>query len=257
MQAIYIVMLIIAVAIGVAINAALVFAAIRFRARRGIPATRRTAARRTIPRLTAGLVALALVIFVLGVVYTESARKADPSGPEGLQAAAARTAQVSIEPPAATDGSAPLEVNAIGQQWIWRYEYPPKESAEQTFQPVFSYQELVVPVDTTVVVHVTSTDVLHRWSVPALTGKVDAVPGQVATTWFKAEEEGTYDGASYAFSGPSYPTMRTRVSVVSPEEYESWLETQQREIREAQTVIQDEVGASAQESVASSSGGGA
>jgi cytochrome c oxidase subunit 2 len=237
LQAAYVVMLILAVAIGVAINAALVVAAIRFRARRGSAPARRTASRRTLPRVSIGLGVLALAVFLLGIVYTESAREADPSGLEGLQAASARHAQTSIEPPATTDGAETLSINAIGQQWLWRYEYPPKESADQTFQPVFSYYELVGPVDTTVVLDVTSTDVLHRWSVPALGGKVDAVPGQTSTTWFKAEEEGTYDGQSYAFSGPSYPTMRTRVTVVSPEEYESFVETQQREISEAQDIV--------------------
>jgi cytochrome c oxidase subunit 2 len=237
MQAVYVVMLIVTVTIGVAINAALVVAAIRFRARRDRSPVRRTAGRRTIPRLTAGLGLLALAVFLLGLIYTESSRKADPSGPEGLQAASARLAQTSIQPPPATDGAETLSINAIGQQWLWRYEYPPKESDDQTFQPVFSYYELVVPVDTTVLLNVTSTDVLHRWSVPALGGKVDAVPGQVNTSWFKAEEEGTYEGSSSAFSGPAYPTMRTRVTVVSPEEYESYLDTQQREISDAQDVV--------------------
>lgn len=247
MQAAYVVMLVVAVAIGVAINAALVVAVVRFRARRGRAPLRRTAGRRTIPRLSAALGAMALAVFLFGIVYTESAREAEPSGPEGLQAASARLAQVSIQPPPSTEGAETLAINAIGQQWLWRYEYPPKESQDQTFQPVFSYHELVVPVDTTVLLNVTSTDVLHRWSVPALTGKVDAVPGQVATTWFKAAEEGSYAGRSYAFSGPAYPTMRTRVTVVSPEEYESWLETQQREISDAQDVVRRQVESSAGE----------
>jgi cytochrome c oxidase subunit 2 len=256
MQAVYVVMLVLAAAIAVAINAALVVAAIRFRARRGRSPARRTAGRRTIPRLSAGLGVLALVVFVVGIAYTESAREADPSGPEGLQAASARFAQTSIAPPPTTDDGEPLSINAIGQQWLWRYEYPPKESDDQTFQPVFSYFELVVPVDTTVLLNVTSTDVLHRWSVPALGGKVDAVPGQTNTTWFKAEEEGSYDGRSYAFSGPAYPTMRTRVTVVSPEEYESFVETQQQEISDAQDVVRQQVELSAGEESGSGGGGG-
>jgi cytochrome c oxidase subunit 2 len=237
MQAIYVVMLIVAAAFAIAVNAALVVAALRFRARRGRAPVRRTAARRTIPRVSAALGALALVVFVLGVIYTESAREAEPSGAEGLQAASARFAQTQVQPPPSTGDAETLSINAVGQQWLWRYEYPPKEADDQTFQPVFSYYELVVPVDTAVTLNVTSTDVLHRWSVPALGGKADAVPGQVNTTWFKAEEEGSYEGASYAYSGPSYPTMRTRVTVVSAEEYESFVEAQQRELSAAQDVV--------------------
>ncbi len=144
------------------------------------------------------------------------------------------------EPPT-SDGSQTLTINVIGQQWLWRYEYPVKESDDQAFHPVFSYEELVVPEDTTVILNVTSTDVVHRWSVPALAGKVDAVPGQVATTWFKADEAGeTYEGRSYQYSGPGYATMRTHVDVVSATEYESWVEEQQRLIGEGQDAVEQE-----------------
>ena len=57
-------------------------------------------------------------------------------------------------------------INAIGQQWLWRFEYPGGEPGHRTF----SYDELVVPVDTAVVLNITSTDVIHSWCVPALGG---------------------------------------------------------------------------------------
>ena len=106
-------------------------------------------------------------------------------------------------------------IEATGQQWIWRYEYP---------DGTFSYYELVVPVDTAIVVKLGSTDVVHRWWVPGLGGKFDAVPDQSNQTWFKADEEGSYDGASYQFSGASYAAMRTRVQALSVPEYEAWLD---------------------------------
>ena len=239
MQTIYIVMLIVAVLVGLAINGALIAAIVRFRARRGETPARRTARRGVVVRVARVMTGLALALFVLGIIATEGIREPEASGPDGLQAAASRTAQVNVAPPP-SDGET-LTINVIGQQWLWRYEYPVKESDDQTFQPVFSYQELVVPEDTTVILNVTSTDVVHRWSVPALTGKVDAVPGQVATTWFKADEAGeTYDGASYQYSGPGYATMRTHVNVVTADEYESWVSEQQRLISEGQQAVQDE-----------------
>jgi cytochrome c oxidase subunit II len=242
MQTIYVVMLAVSVIVGLAINAALIAAVVRFRSRRGAQPARRTAARGLIPRVAGGIGALALVLFVVGILFTESIREPEASGPEGLQAASSRTAQVNVAPP--SSDSQPLVINAIGQQWLWRYEYPVKESDDQTFQPLFSYEKLVVPVDTTVILRVTSTDVVHRWSVPALAGKVDAVPGQVATTWFKAEEETPegepHEGRSYQYSGPGYPTMRTSVEVVSAEEYEAWLTEQQGLLDEARNAVQDE-----------------
>jgi heme/copper-type cytochrome/quinol oxidase subunit 2 len=246
MQTIYIVMLIVAVLIGLAINAALIAAIVRFRARRGETPARTTAARGVVVRVARVMTGLALAIFVLGIIFTESIREPEASGPEGLQAAATRTAQVNVAPPPSSD-SETLTINAIGQQWLWRYEYPVKESEDQAFQPVFSYEKLVVPVDTTVILNVTSTDVIHRWSVPALAGKVDAVPGQVATTWFKADEVGeTYDGRSYQYSGPGYATMRTQVEVRSAEDYEAWVSEQQRLIKDAQDAVRDETETPAQ-----------
>jgi cytochrome c oxidase subunit 2 len=241
MQTIYVVMMIVAVLVGLAINVALIAAIVRFRARRGETPARRTAARGVVAKAATAVGALALVLFIVGIVFTESIRTPEASGPDGLQAAASRTAQVNSAPPPVSDDAENLVINAIGQQWLWRYEYPVKESDDQTFQPVFSYEELVVPEDTTVELRVTSTDVVHRWSVPALAGKVDAVPGQYATTWFKADEAGeTHDGASYQYSGPGYATMRTQVHVVTADEYETFIEEQRDAIAEGQKAVQDE-----------------
>jgi len=241
MQTIYIVMMIVAALIVIAINVALVAAIVRFRARRGDAPARRTAARGVVPKVAGAFGALALVIFIVGIAFTESIREPEASGPDGLQAAATRTAQVNVAPPPTSDDAQTLTINVIGQQWLWRYEYPVKESDDQTFQPVFSYEKLVVPEDTTVILRVTSTDVVHRWSVPSLTGKVDAVPGQYATTWFKADTAGeTHDGRSYQYSGPGYATMRTQVEVVTADEYEAWIEEQERLISEGQQAVQDE-----------------
>ena len=80
-------------------------------------------------------------------------------------------------------------------------------------QRTFSYGELVVPVDTAVILNITSTDVLHSWWVPALGGQVQASPGDVVQTWFKADEVGRYAGRSTVFSGTGYPVMRAWVRV--------------------------------------------
>ena len=167
--------------------------------------------------------------FVLGVVETDNAKKVEASGPNGLQATSSLTAQRSLDLPVTSASNAPLQINACGQQWIWRYEYP---------NGTYSYYELVVPVDTTVILHLCSTDVVHRWYVPGLSGKFDATPGESNSTWFKADETGDYDGASYAFSGASYAVMRTRVHVVDVPTYQAWLEQQAAGIQQAQQFVQ-------------------
>jgi len=78
--------------------------------------------------------------------------------------------------------------------------------------------------------------------VPGLSGKFDAAPGESNQTWFKADETGIWDGASYAFSGASYAAMRTRVRVVDVPTYQAWLEQQAAGIQEAQTFVQQTLG---------------
>jgi cytochrome c oxidase subunit 2 len=229
LNTLYSVMLVIGVVLLVAINAALVAIVMRFRAARGRE-PRRLKVRRPAELGTAGaLAALALVAFVLGVIVTDNAKQVEASGPNGLQASSRLLAQRSLSLPAVSSQSAPLEVKACGQQWIWRYEYP---------DGTYSYYELVVPVDTTVILHLCSTDVVHRWWVPGLSGKFDATPGESNSTWFRADEQGNSDGASYAFSGASYAVMRTRVRVVDVPTYQAWLEQQGADIQSAQQFVQ-------------------
>jgi cytochrome c oxidase subunit II len=234
MNTLYWVMLVIGLVLLVAINLALVALVMRFRSVRGRE-PRRLVLRRGAQFGTAAVFALIVTFaFVIGVVETHDAKKVEASGPDGLQASSSLLAQRSLDLP--PPSSAPsLQIQACGQQWIWRYQYP---------DGTYSYYELVVPVDTTVILHLCSTDVVHRWWVPGLSGKFDATPGESNLTWFKADETGDYDGASYAFSGASYAVMRTRVHVVDVPTYQAWLEQQAAGIQEAQTFVQQANGES-------------
>jgi cytochrome c oxidase subunit 2 len=248
----YWVMIVVVIAVIVVVNAALIAAVLRFRERRGREPSRFAAGRGALRPVVGSLSVLALVIFVYGVIMTEDVREIEPSGPNGL--GAAQTAQVGIKglpASAAIEGSesatgeepvtgaeptetSPLQIDAIAQQWLWRFEYPGGQPGQRTF----SYGELVVPVDTTVILDLTSTDVLHSWWVPALGGQVQAASGDVTRTWFKADEEGRYAGRSTAFSGTGYPVMRSWVRVVSVPEYLDYVEQLTADLREAQGIVQ-------------------
>jgi cytochrome c oxidase subunit 2 len=248
----YWVMIVITFAVIIVINGALIAAIVRFRERRGHEPARFAAGRGAFRPALAGLGVLAVAIFVFGVIQTDDARQIEPTGPDGL--GAGQTAQVGVKglPPisvAAAEESAtgdepitgsepsetsPLQIDAIAQQWLWRFEYPGGRPGQRTF----SYGELVVPVDTAVVLNITSTDVLHTWWVPALGGQVQASPGEVDQTWFKADEEGRYDGRSTIFSGTAFPAMRSWVRVVSVPEYQDYVEQLKSEITEAQGIVQ-------------------
>jgi cytochrome c oxidase subunit 2 len=253
----YWVLLVIAVLLVVAVNVALFTAVARFRDQRGREPSRFTAGRGVFARAAAPLVLIVAGIFVFGVVKTSDVRDVQISSTLSSQASTALTAQVGIAnlPPSAalqsqdTSGeqpvtsaggpsTAPLEINAVGQLWLWRFEYPNVATPGPPFD-AFSYNELVVPVGTTVVLDVTSTDVIHRWFVPALGGQVDAVPGQVSQTWFRADQIGTYPGQSTSFSGSAYSAMRIWVKVVSPEAYTRFLDRKRAQIKASQGLIQN------------------
>lgn len=214
------------VALVVAVNAALIYAVVRYRERRGLEARQVHGGRRLQVRASAGLALLAAATFVVGVIFTEKAREVAPSGPDGLQASSRVLAQRSLELPAGD--SKPLRIKATGQQWLWRYDYP---------NGAFSHYELVVPVDTTVELDLVSTDVVHGWFVPQLSGKFEAVPGKLNHAWFRADETGTYEGSSSTFSGAAYAAERIAVRVVEPEEYQAFIEQQSRDIQAAQEQV--------------------
>ncbi len=193
----------------VAVNAGLLYALRRYRAERGAEPSQITGGRRIQLRVGAVLAIFAATIFVLSVIYTGKARETPATGSAGLQVA----------------HSEPLKISTTGQQWLWRYDYP---------NEAFSYYKLVVPVDTAVELDLVSTDVVHTWDVPDLAGKRDAVPGKTNHVVFLADEEGTYPGQAATLSGQAYAAMRTEVEVVSPEEYEAFIENQKGDIQAAQ-----------------------
>ncbi|MFN2612015.1 MAG: cytochrome c oxidase subunit II [Solirubrobacterales bacterium] len=230
-------MLGLAAVIVIAVNAGLIFYMVRFRASRDREPTRFRGRPGLQMRAAAGLAALGLAVFLAGIIYTDKA--------DEVKAAASSAGAPAAEP---------IDIHAVGQQWIWRYEYPEQESSGggqsstspvassgQSFADVFSYYDLVVPVDTVINLSFDSTDVVHRWWVPALGGKVDAIPGHVNHASFRADETGTYEGASNAFSGASFAAMRTRVRVLSAEDYQSWVAEQATEIKAAQTHVQQQL----------------
>jgi cytochrome c oxidase subunit II len=193
----------------VAVNAGLFYALRRYRSERGAEPRQLSGGRRIQFRVGAVLTLFAATLVVLGVLFTDKAREVPTSGADGLQAARSK----------------PLKIEATGQQWLWRYDYPNK---------AFSYYKLVVPVDTAVELDLVSTDVIHTWDVPDLAGKRDAVPGKHNKVLFRAEDEGVFDGQAATLSGQAYGAMRTAVEVVSPEEYEAFVKQQKREIQAAQ-----------------------
>lgn len=123
-----------------------------------------------------------------------------------------------------------LEVEVIGRQFIWEYVYGGQKAG---FGAPYSYEQMVVPTNTTVVINVVSVDVIHGWWIPALGGKLQAVPGYHNYGWFKIEKPGIYRGQCANLCGRGHARMIASVRAVPPAQYEEWIAKRAQEIREA------------------------
>src|SRR5256885_11529726 len=129
-----------------------------------------------------------------------------------------------------------LTVKATGKQWFWSYSYPDNGNfefnsvivAEKDLKPgqprlLTVDNELVVPVNKIVHVLVTGADVIHSFAVPSFGIKIDAVPGRLNETWFKATSEGLFHGQCSDLCGKNHAFMPITVRVVSESDFATWV----------------------------------
>jgi cytochrome c oxidase subunit II len=172
------------------------------------------------------LVALTVVTFV----KLPSIINAPNSGPTGLVLSASTTE------PTPPNGKK-MTICVQGRQFIWRYTYG-NGCLHNSFKLPYSYQEMYVPANTTVILDIQASDVIHSWWVPSLGGKVDAVPGYTTYTWFKAPHAGAlYHGQCAQLCGRQHAFMTALVRVLTPAQYTQWIQTQARDIQAANAQV--------------------
>jgi len=137
-----------------------------------------------------------------------------------------------------------LTIKATGYQWYWSHEYPDQGGfsfdslmlqdderaaavkagipANQVPRNLAVDNDVVVPVNKVVHVLVTASDVIHNWTIPSFGSKVDAVPGRLTSTWFKAEQEGIYFGQCSELCGKDHAFMPIGVRVVKEAVFNEW-----------------------------------
>ncbi len=128
---------------------------------------------------------------------------------------------------------ADLTVKATGKQWYWSYAYPDNGKFEfdsllaQDKQPrlLGVDNEMVVPVNKVIRVQTTGADVIHSFAVPAFGIKIDAIPGRLNETWFKATKTGMFYGQCSELCGRDHAFMPIAVRVVSDQDFAAWVET--------------------------------
>ena len=135
---------------------------------------------------------------------------------------------------------ADVTVKVTGKQWYWSYDYPKDQAGGFNFDSSMKPEkdidlaagdkrllsvdnEAVVPVGMNVRFEITAADVIHSFVVQSLGIRMDAVPGRLNSTWFKADREGLYYGQCSKICGKDHAYMPSAVRVVSAEKYAAWL----------------------------------
>jgi cytochrome c oxidase subunit 2 len=144
---------------------------------------------------------------------------------------------------------ADVTMKVTGKQWYWTYSYPADQGGgfefDSTMLPESDLKpgdirqlsvdnEAVVPVGKVVHVQVTAADVIHAFAIPSFGIRVDAVPGRMNETWFKAEREGIYYGQCSKLCGKDHSNMPIAFRVVSEEDYAAWLAEAKKKFASAQ-----------------------
>jgi cytochrome c oxidase subunit II len=131
-----------------------------------------------------------------------------------------------------------VQIRAIGKQWFWTYEYPganagftydslglsDADAAKKGEPRLLGVDNILeVPINKVVEIETTGADVIHSWTIPQFGVKMDAVPGRLNHTWFKATQLGTFYGQCSELCGARHAFMPIEVKVVSDADYADWL----------------------------------
>jgi cytochrome c oxidase subunit 2 len=126
-----------------------------------------------------------------------------------------------------------VTIKATGKQWYWSYSYP--DNGKFEFDSLMAADkkprllgvdnEMVVPVNKVIRVQTTAADVIHAFALPAFGVKIDAIPGRLNETWFKATTTGMFYGQCSELCGKDHAFMPIAIRVVSDQEFAAWIET--------------------------------
>lgn len=229
-DSLYKIVLAVAAVIFVGVEGTLVYALVKFRARKdAVPAQIRGNTRLEVGWTIGAaliLVVLASVTFgMLGGIRTPPNSDAD-GYPTPVVANVQNASAFQPRPP----NGRSLNIKVNGQRYVWRYTYP---TAANNRDAVAAYVEMVVPTKTTVTLDIEAQDVAHSWWIPALGGKFDAVPGHTNFTWFKIEKPGVYRGQCAELCGRNHADMVAEVRAIPPAAFKQWLVTKKQEIEES------------------------
>ena len=228
-HSLYLIILYIALVVFVGVEGALIYSLYKFRAKK----VRVAAQIHGNTRLEVGwTVGAALILVILTVVTFVKL----PSiiNPPNSQAPFLESALTQPSPP----NGKKLVICVQGRQYIWRYVYGAAcETNPFKAGLPYSFQTMYVPQGVTVVLSITSVDVIHSWWVPSLGGKVDAVPGYTTYTWFQARGPALYHGNCAQLCGRQHAFMTALVDAMPPSQYQAKIAQLKSDIQKANSQV--------------------
>lgn len=210
----------------------LIWTVLKYRSSKGAVAVRVHGNNRLEIGWTVGAALLLVLISVVTFLKLDQIKNPPNSSANGL--ATPKNVAFASGPakPALPPNGRSLDIDVNGQQYVWRYSYADTDT--NNLNNVFSYEQMVVPTNTTVTLNIRAQDVQHSWWIPELGGKFDAVPGYTNYTWFKISEPGVYEGQCAELCGRGHASMIASVKAVSPEEFKLWYSDQKTAILAAE-----------------------
>jgi cytochrome c oxidase subunit 2 len=234
----YKLVLAVAVVVFLGVEGALFYSLFKFRARKGAVAAQIRGNTRLEIAWTLGAAVILVVLAVITFSKLGAIRNPPNSGPNGAQLADGVLVASGPSKRLPPNGRS-LNIQVNGQQYIWRFTYPDGDTND--LNNAFSYQEMVVPVDTTVTLEIRAQDVAHSWWIPKLGGKFDAVPGYTNYTWFKIPGRlagKVFTGQCAEMCGRNHANMTAQVRAVTPQAYEQFISRRKADIKAADAAAQ-------------------
>lgn len=140
-----------------------------------------------------------------------------------------------------------LHIRVVAQQFAWNVHYPGKDGIFGKTDPslmgssnsvgldssdpaakddIVTVNQLNIPVNTPVIVKLSSKDVIHCFTLPVMRVKQDVIPGQSIPVWFQAKQTGDFEIACAQLCGLGHYRMRGFFNVQTQEDFNKWLQEQ-------------------------------
>jgi cytochrome c oxidase subunit II len=239
-KTLYILIAVLGLIIFIGVEGLLIYSMVKFKARKGATAAQIHGNTQLEIGWTVG--AAVILIFItaftfikLGGIKDPAKSQIDANGqPVASLSSPGSNLYASTDMPAPPKGSPSMNIQVIGQQYIWQFFYP---GAEKTY----SYETMYVPVGMTITLDVKSVDVAHSWWIPALGGKADAIPGYVNKTWFQiplsalkpGQKQVVYNGNCAELCGRNHANMLGTVVGLRYADWKAWYAKQTADLKAA------------------------